>query len=175
MSEEVMGAEHAKAARDAASAYVQALPKNKAQIRKLLELAFHSGTSAEESANAVQRARVLMDKDNIQITDLMRADWGGGPLVSALNECGHVVMVAGKYRGKCLAEIVDIDPTYILGIKASNDWREGPILAAVIRVARAYESELICRYTGQWGDDSLWDEHLMGDEEDEPDAVSDNG
>ena len=147
-----------KEAENAANAYANGMPKHKLKIRKLLMVAFHPTTPEGEVLTSFAQARKLMQKDNISLLDIMRADWGGGPLVAAISKVGHMEMTAGKYMGRNLAWIIQEDPTYIVQT-ARNGWREGPLLEAIKFMHNAWMTELVCRYAGSWDDPTVrdWD------------------
>lgn len=154
--QELLSPEAAAQAAEQANDYIRSIPKHKKKIRKLLLVAFHPTTSEAELMAAFLQARKLMQKDNISFLDIMRADWGGGPLVAAISQVGHMLMPAGKYNGKPLAWIIQEDPGYI-SHTIQTGWRQGPLLDAMKLLHNAYIGELICRYTGDWDDDSIVD------------------
>lgn len=155
---EILDSEEAAAARDAANAYVRAIPRHKLKIRKLLLVAFHPNTSEPEATAAMLQARKLMGKDSIEFLEIMRADWGGGPLVAAISQVGHMTMTAGKYMGRPLAWIIQEDPGYIAHT-VEHGWRAGDLLDAMKLMHNAYMTELVCRYTGEWDNPDIveWD------------------
>lgn len=156
----LLSPEAAEAAAASANAYISEMPKHKAKIRKLLIVAFHPTTIEGERVSAFEQARKLMQKDSISFLEIMRADWGGGPLVAAISQVGHMEMPAGKYHGKNLAWIVQEDPAYIAQT-VQHGWKPGPLFDAIKLMHNAWMSELVCRFTGDWDDPTIhqWNEH----------------
>ena len=140
--------------------YIANMPKHKQKIRKLLILAFHPTTTEGELMAAFLQARKLMQKDAISVLEIMRADWGGGPLVAAISKVGHMEMPAGKYKNKNLAWIIQEDPGYIAHT-VQHGWRAGPLFDAIKLMHNAWMSELVCRFSGDWDDPTIhqWNEH----------------
>jgi uncharacterized protein (DUF3820 family) len=156
----LLSPEDAEAAAASANAYISEMPKHKQKIRKLLIVAFHPTTIDGERMSAFTQALKLMQKDNISFLEIMRADWGGGPLVAAISQVGHMTMTAGKYQGRNLAWIVQEDPAYIAQT-VQQGWRAGALFEAIKLMHNAWMSELVCRFSGDWDDPTIrqWEEH----------------
>ena len=145
----VMSPEEAEIARDAANAYKHNMPKHRAQVMSMLKVAFHPNTNEGESAAAFGRARKLMAKMEVSIEDIVRADWGGGPLVAALQKVGYVKFTSGKYKNHTMAEVIEADPSYIVKLHKDKTWRPGTVCDAIDTMYHAWMSELVCRFTGE--------------------------
>ncbi len=161
-STEVLTPEDAEAAAASVNAYISEMPKHKQKIRKLLIMAFHPTTVEGERLSAFAQAFKLMQRDKISFLEIMRADWGGGPLVAAIAKVGHMTMTAGRYEGKNLAWIVQEDPQYIAQT-VHNGWRPGPLFDAIKLMHNAWLSELVCRFTGDWDDPTITQWESGGD------------
>jgi hypothetical protein len=136
---------------------VAVAPKKRTVIRKLFMTAMRTDTPETEAVAAFHQLRKLMRKEVLDPTEILRPDWGGGPLVACLQKVGSVMMVTGRHKDKTLAHIVHEDPQWIMRIGSTGGLAPGPRHEALMAVHKAMMEEFICIQTGDWSDFDLDD------------------
>lgn len=130
---------------------VEQLAKYGPKIRKMLTLAFDDTSGNEgEAMAAFQQARTFLKKAEVTIAEIIRPDWGAGPLLVALQRVGMTVLPAGTHIGKTIAQVIDIDAPYIVSINASGGFRDPAVNSALQLVSDAYVSQMFCQFSGDW-------------------------
>ena len=122
-----------------------------AKIRKMLKLAFEAPDETEGTAAFLQ-ARKLMRNNNINITGIIRPDWGAGPLVEALQQVGTTKLPSGNYVGRTIADVIEADPTYLINLHNAGGFRSEVVNKDLKIAVDAYLAGMFCQYGGDWGD-----------------------
>lgn len=128
--------------------------KRRSAIRKTFMTAMHPSTQEAEALAAFYALRKLLKKENIDPTEVLRPDWGGGSLTACLKRVGTVRMVAGSHAGKTLAQIVREDPGWIQHMIRSGGLAPGPRDTALRQVGKALIEDMVCAFSGDWDE---WD------------------
>lgn len=129
---------------------LETLAKYGTKVRKMLCLAFADTTPRGEAENAFLAAKTFMTKMKIGITEIIRPDWGGGPLLVALQQYGSVVLTSGSHEGETLTQVMEKDPDYVIMIHNSGGFRDKNINKAIAEIADAYGREMFCVIAGDW-------------------------
>jgi len=129
---------------------LEKMAKHGVKVRKALETAFSTTASEGEAIAAFLAARLFMGKIQVGITEMLRPEFGAGPLLVALQRVGNTVMPSGTYEGKTIIHIVDNDPEYLVGCAAAGGFRDSVVNADIKLVANAFTQEMFCRLTGDW-------------------------
>lgn len=151
---QLLDSEAAREASEAANGFLRNLPKQRIRVRRLLQVAFHVNTGENEAVSAFLKARACMATNEFELVDMLRGDWGGGPVVKAVSQVGHLVFPAGSHKGKTIAQVSEEDPTYFAGSLAAG-WKSGPFRDALVLMRDALTNEVLCRFTGNWDDDAI--------------------
>lgn len=129
----------------------ETLAKYGSKIRKMLVLAFDNAEGNEgEALAAFQQARTFLKKAEVSIAEIIRPDWGAGPLIVALQRVGMTVLPSGTHVGKTIAQVVDFAPEYIVQLHASGGFRDPQVNSAIALVSDAYVSQMFCQFSGDW-------------------------
>lgn len=131
-------------------AAIDKMAKYGVKVRKMLMLAFDVTADEGEAQAAFTQARLFMKKIGVTMQEMIRPDWGAGPLLVALQRVGHTVMPSGTYQGKTLNYVIDVEPSYVVSINSSGGFRSAEINSAIALVADAYIRQMFCQFSGEW-------------------------
>jgi len=129
---------------------MEKMAKYGAKVRKMLTLAFDPSADEGETLSAFAQTKVFMKKVGVTIEEMIRPEWGGGSLIVALQRVGQTVLPSGKYEGKTLTHVVDVDPNYLLSLHNSGGFRSELINKDLKIVADAWLNDFYCRFSGDW-------------------------
>lgn len=120
------------------------------KIRKMLKTAFDPRGDVEETDAAFRMARSLMGKVKITIEEVIRPEWGGGPLMVALQRVGATVLPVGTYEGRTISYVMDVNPDYIINMSNSGGFRDPVVSADMATVTQAYAEQMMCMLAGDY-------------------------
>jgi hypothetical protein len=125
------------------------LMKHGGKIRACLLMIFGDGDE-NESANALRACKRQMRQAGLSIQDMLQPEFGGGPLYVALKQFGTVKMPTGHYVNMTLADVVRIDPLYLLNLEQGGGFRCPNFNSALKGVVSGYTREMLSVYSGHW-------------------------
>lgn len=120
------------------------------KIRKMLKTAFDPRGDVEETDAAFRMARTMMSKAKIVIEEIIRPEWGGGPLMVALQRVGSTVLPVGTYEGRTISYVMEVDPDYIINMSNSGGFRNPVVTADMATVTKAYAEQVMCMLAGDY-------------------------
>lgn len=129
---------------------LEKMAKYGGKVRKALETAFNPSATEGEAIAAFLAAKMFMNRVEVGITEMIRPEFGAGPLIVALQRVGQTIMPSGTYEGKTLIHVMNVEPEYMLACSAAGGFRDPVANADIKTVANAYMQEMFCQLSGDW-------------------------